>query len=410
MSFVKDIERWLHLGANGFWGQRAEMYRDISRSIEGKELLRDFIEGELAIAMSKQTMNKVRAKGLLHMRGLLDAGGVSLADVLIGTMPKKDHMALSILRKSQNQVEALLNLAKNVDEQKAMTKLIMKSLLSPLVLIPVGFVFSYVLATVAIPEFVKTAPPEVWTGFNLFVRVVAEAFDRFGLGVFAGISALTAWILIWALPNLTADWRYKAEGATGMDRIIWNLVFPFRPVFQMYRDIQGTRFLSDLSFLLKSGMLLQDALFVMLEDATPWMRKHLVMILGHLQATPGDHIGAFSQGVLSQFIAGRLHSAVRRDSGQFSNVLVDIGSKGQAEAQEALGRSATRFSSILLASTLGVIVFFYGGQATIIKSIEEANSPSAVTRREVERQRQKQLRIDQVNPDLSAQPPQSTRP
>lgn len=403
MSLLKDIKQWLNLGANGFWGGRADVYRDIARSIEGKELLRDFVEGELAIAMSKQTMNKVRAKGLLHMRGILDAGGASLADVLIQTMPKKDHMALGILRKSQSQEEALLNLAKNVDEQKAMTKLIIKSLISPLVLIPVGFVFAYVLATVAIPEFVKTAPPEVWTGFNWFVRVVAEAFDRFGLIVFAAISAFTAWILIWALPNLTADWRYRAEGATGTERIIWNLVFPFRPVLQMYRDIQGTRFLSDLSFLLKSGMLLQDALFTLIEDATPWMRKHLLLILDHLQKTPGDHIGAFSQGVLSQFIAGRLHSAVRRDSGQFSNVLVDIGSKGQAEAQEALGRSASRFSSILLASTLGVIVFFYGGQGSIIKAIEEANSPSAVTRREAERQRQQQLRTDQANSGLPVQ-------
>ena len=403
MSLLKDIKQWLNLGVNGFWGGRADVYRDIARSIEGKELLRDFVEGELAIAMSKQTMNKVRAKGLLHMRGILDAGGASLADVLIQTMPKKDHMALGILRKSQSQEEALLNLAKNVDEQKAMTKLIIKSLISPLVLIPVGFVFAYVLATVAIPEFVKTAPPEVWTGFNWFVRVVAEAFDRFGLIVFAAISAFTAWILIWALPNLTADWRYRAEGATGTERIIWNLVFPFRPVLQMYRDIQGTRFLSDLSFLLKSGMLLQDALFTLIEDATPWMRKHLLLILDHLQKTPGDHIGAFSQGVLSQFIAGRLHSAVRRDSGQFSNVLVDIGSKGQAEAQEALGRSASRFSSILLASTLGVIVFFYGGQGSIIKAIEEANSPSAVTRREAERQRQQQLRTDQANSGLPVQ-------
>lgn len=390
MSLLKDLEQWLNLGANGFWGQRADMYRDIARSIEGKELFRDFVEGELTIALSKRTQNKVRAKGLMHMRGLMDAGGLSLADILIATMPKKDHMALGILRKSNEPIEALNNLAKNVDEQKAMTKLVMKSLISPITLIPVGFIFAYVLATVAIPEFVKTAPPEIWTGFNYVVRVTAEAFQTYGVGVFSALCAFTGWLLIWGLPNLTANWRFVAEGATGKERLMWNLIFPFRPVLQMYRDIQGTRFLSDLSFLLKSGMLLQDAIETMMKDATPWMRKHLMMILGHLQTNPGDHIGAFSQGVLSQFIAGRLHSAVRRDSGQFSNVLVDIGSKGQADAQAALGASASRFSAILLISVMSVIVFFYGGQAAIIKSIEEANSPSAVTKREAARQRQQQ--------------------
>lgn len=390
MRLLKDLEQWLNLGANGFWGQRADVYRDIARSIEGKELFRDFVEGELTIALSKRTQNKVRAKGLMHMRGLMDAGGLSLADILIATMPKKDHMALGILRKSNEPIEALNNLAKNVDEQKAMTKLVMKSLISPITLIPVGFIFAYVLATVAIPEFVKTAPPEIWTGFNYVVRVTAEAFQSYGVGVFAALCAFTGWLLIWGLPNLTANWRFSAESATGKERLMWNLIFPFRPVLQMYRDIQGTRFLSDLSFLLKSGMLLQDAIETMMKDATPWMRKHLMMILGHLQTNPGDHIGAFSQGVLSQFIAGRLHSAVRRDSGQFSNVLVDIGSKGQADAQAALGASASRFSAILLVSVMSIIIFFYGGQATIIKSIEEANSPSAVTKREAARQRQQQ--------------------
>ena len=390
MSLLKDLEQWLNLGANGFWSQRADMYRDIARSIEGKELFRDFVEGELTIALSKRTQNKVRAKGLMHMRGLMDAGGLSLADILIATMPKKDHMALGILRKSNEPIEALNNLAKNVDEQKAMTKLVMKSLISPITLIPVGFIFAYVLATVAIPEFVKTAPPEIWTGFNYVVRVTAEAFQTYGVGVFSALCAFTGWLLIWGLPNLTANWRFVAEGATGKERLMWNLIFPFRPVLQMYRDIQGTRFLSDLSFLLKSGMLLQDAIETMMKDATPWMRKHLMMILGHLQTNPGDHIGAFSQGVLSQFIAGRLHSAVRRDSGQFSNVLVDIGSKGQADAQAALGASASRFSAILHISVMSVIIFFYGGQAAIIKSIEEANSPSAVTKREAARQRQQQ--------------------
>lgn len=390
MSLLKDIEQWLNLGANGFWGQRADMYRDIARSIEGKELFRDFVEGELTIALSKRTQNKVRAKGLMHMRGLMDAGGLSLADILIATMPKKDHMALGILRKSNEPIEALNNLAKNVDEQKAMTKLVMKSLISPITLIPVGFIFAYVLATVAIPEFVKTAPPEIWTGFNYAVRVTAEAFQAYGLITFAALTAFIGWLLIWGLPNLTANWRFAAEGATGKERLMWNLIFPFRPILQMYRDIQGTRFLSDLSFLLKSGMLLQDAIETMMKDSTPWMRKHLMMILGHLQTNPGDHIGAFSQGVLSQFIAGRLHSAVRRDSGQFSNVLVDIGSKGQADAQSALGASASRFSAILLISVMSVIIFFYGGQAAIIKSIEEANSPSAVTKREAARQSQQQ--------------------
>lgn len=390
------LKLFLKLGLNGFWSNRADIYRDIADSIEGKELLRDFIVGELAIASSPHTLNKSRASGLEHMRLVMDGGEFSLADILIATMPAKDHMALGVLRQSPDQIQALRNLANNVDEQKAITKLIMKSMVSPMLLLPVGFVFAYVLSSVSIPEFVKTAPPEVWTGFNYVVRVAAESFASFGPFVF-GILALTIfWWLSWGLANFTAQWRYSAECATGTKKILWNLFFPFRPALQIYRDISGTKFLSDLSFLLKSGMLLQDAISVMAQDATPWMRQHLIRIVEYMRLYPGDHIGAFSQGVLSQHLAGKLHSSVRRDTGRFAHVLIGIGSKGQKDAQEALGRNMTKLSAILLSLVLSVILFFYGGQAVIIKSIEEANSPGAVMKRE--RAKKQQQRIEATKP------------
>lgn len=408
MNWMNHFQMWLRLGLNGFWGRRADLYRDIAKSIEDKELLRDFVEGELAISMAPATLDKSRAAGLQYMRAVLEAGEYTIADVLISTMPKKDHMALGVLRNAPDKVEALRNIAKCVDEQHAMTRLVIKNLISPLLLIPVGFVFAYILATVSIPEFVKTAPQEIWVGLNQFIRVTAESFALFGPWVFGGLLATTFWLLTWGLANITGDWRYRAESASGTNRLLWNIVFPFRPMLQMYRDIQGTRFLSDLSYLLKSGIMLQDSLAIMTQDATPWMRKHILKIIGHLHAYPGDHIGAFGQGVLSHFLAGRLHSAVRRDSGRFSDVLIQIGSKGQEEAQEALGRSAVKFSATLLVLTVAVIVFFYGGQGVIIKSIEEANSPSAVMRREATRRQQQLQKADAERQKAKQSPPVSS--
>lgn len=402
-GIVEHFQRWLKLGVSGFWGRRSDFYRDVARAIESKELLRDFVEGELAISLAPRTLDKSRAGGLLHMRAILDAGSFTLADVLIATMPQKDHMALGVLRHSPDQVEALLNLAKNVDEQSAMAKLVLKNFISPLLLLPVGFIFAYVLSSVSIPEFVKTAPPEIWTGFNYAVRISAETFAKFGPWVFGVISSAFSWWLFWGLSNLTSDWRYHAEGVTGTEKIVWNLIFPLRPMLQMYRDISGTKFLSDLSYLLKSGMLLQDALTTMAHDASPWMRKHLIKIIDHMRVYPGDHVGAFSQGVLSQFLAGRLHSAVRRDGGKFAQVLIGIGSQGQREAQEVLVQSSVKISAIILTMVLSVILFFYAGQGVIIKSIEEANSPAAVMRREAAR-KQQQIQEGDQHPKINSNP------
>lgn len=179
MSFFNDLRMWgFDLVSMAFGASEQTSYRDVA-SIEDKRV-RVILSKELAISTATATLDKTRAAGLNYMRAILDAGEYTVADILISTMPRKDHMALGVLRNSPDTIDALRNLAKCVDEQSAMSKMVMKSLVSPLLLIPVGFVFAYVLATVSIPEFVKTAPPEIWTGFNQFLRVVAETFAYIG--------------------------------------------------------------------------------------------------------------------------------------------------------------------------------------------------------------------------------------
>jgi hypothetical protein len=402
MNLTTALRRYLRLGR--FWTKRTTFYRDMATSLTERELPKDFVEGELQIAMTPATADKARATGLAFMRSAMDAGDPTLHEVLVASMPASDNLALTTLKDARDRPAALHALANTIDEQIALNKMVRQALFSPTVLVPVGFAFAYILSTVSIPEFAKGAPEEVWTGFNSLVRDSANWMARWGLWFLAGLVASLVWLLVWALPNLTARWRYRAEAARGWSAAGWTLVFPGTPVLRMYRDVQAARMLGNLANLLQSGNLLNEALATLAHGAQPWMQGHLLRVLDHLQREPGDYVGAFGHGVLSPFLLARMHSMVRRDAGgQFDKVLIDLGTKGQIEARESIRIGAASMNAVLLVLTLGVIMFFYFGQARIAFAIEQANSPSAIAKRQMQRGQQS------PGAHSAGSPPASTR-
>lgn len=380
MSIHRDILRFLKF--NRFWATRSDFYNDLAQAIEDKELLRDFVEGEALIAESPLTRNKAKATALAIMRDLMRDGANSIYEVVGPVMPRSDEMGLTVVRDAKEPVRALRSLAANVEEQKSMTKIVRASAASPAMLLPVGFGFSYVLATTSIPAFEKAAPPEVWVGFAGLVRDVANFIAMHGLTLFAITMIVGSWFIFWGLANITSRWRYSCEHSYGAKALPWVLLWPLKPLLMLYRDIQSSRMLSDLSVYLRNGLGLQDAVSNLAAGSSPWMRQHLEWVIEHLQMSPGDYIGAFSHGILSRTMLSRLHSMVRRDAGQdFAQVLVKVGTTGQEKAREDIKKAAARGNFVLLTLTLSLVMFFYVGQSWIVFQIQQENSPSAIQMR-----------------------------
>jgi len=391
-----DIDRFLTLWP--FWGRRAELYRDIAESIDARELLRDFIEGEWRIASNPATADKAKAAVLGYMRRLMESGITALDDVLARTMPESDAMGIAVVADAQDRAAALRFVALNVEQQSAMGKVIASALTSPAVLAPIAFAFAYVMAAYVIPAFEQGAPPEVWVGFAALVRNAAVLFKTYAPILVVGVLGGLAWFSLHGLANTTAMWRYQAESAVGTARVPWMLLGPVRPMLTIYRDIQSARMLSNLATLLQAGRGLQDALSELAKHASPWMRKHIHWVLEHMQLNPGDNVAAFSHGILSGPLLARLHTKVRRDAGaDFARVLVDIGTLGQEQARADVQRYAQRLNIVLLGGVLSVILFFYGGQNFILLKIREETSPQAIQQRELQRQQKRALETTPVS-------------
>lgn len=381
-QFYASLKKSLLL--QGFWKNRTIFYRDLAKALEKKELARDFIVGELVVATTPATEDKNRAKGLMYLNQIMSSSDLSLHEALTSVMPSSDSLALLTLKFSKDVPSALRQLADNVDQQIEMTKIVKQALISPMLLLPVTYAFAYILSTVSIPEFAKAAPEEVWTPFNLLVKNTANLFANYSAPIAIAILIGLVWVFTWGLQNFTQKWRFQMEKARGYSSLRWILIFPFQPIFYLYRDIQGTRMLGNLANMMQSGLVLSEAISKLSYGAQPWMRKHLITINQHLQVREGDYVGAFSHGILPVFLLSRMSSMVRSDAGQeFNKILVELGTRGMSDARESVKKTATTINAVLLSTAFSIIGFFYIGQNLIAVSIQDSNSPAAVMKRQV---------------------------
>jgi hypothetical protein len=384
MSALRELTKFAQY--HSFWAVRADFYRDLAQAVQDRELLRDFINGELQISLSPKTQDKDRAKALTAMQTLMQAGYNSIDEVLSGVMPAADAMGLAVVRDAKDRAAAIRTIANNIEQQMAMSKVVRLALASPALLLPVGFAFAFILSTYSIPAFEKAAPPEVWVGYAALVRDSAKVFAQWGVPAFAISFLASFWFFGWGLSNLTSMWRYKAENARGWSKAAWLLLGPIQPLLSIYRDVQSSRMLANLAVYLQNGRGLQEALADLSGSTSPWMRKHILWVLEHLQISPGDYVGAFSHGILSAPLLARLHSKVRRDAGQeFSKVLIDVGTAGQEKAREDVKKAAGHANFVLLLLTLGIVLFFYFGQSWIVFQIQDQSSPTKVQMRALQK-------------------------
>lgn len=391
MTLVQQIGRWFRLQA--FWASRSTFYRELAQSILDKELLRDFVRGELEISLAKPTHMPARARGLQHMRTVMDSGVLGLGEVLAATMPATDHLALAILRETSSETEqaAILGrLAHTVQEQAAMVLMIRRATYAPLFLLAVGFVVAMIFSKLMIPAFEQAAPPDAWTGLAQFIRQVALGFSHYGIPVFLGLLLALLCLVLLVLPNAVGRWRFRAESAMGAERLLWTVACPVLPVqllLKFHRDIEGGRMLVNLAGFLQAGWGLQDALQGLGQSASPWMRRHLAWILEHLQLIQGDYVGAFSHGVLSTPLLTQLHTRVRRDVGaNFSQTLVYLSQISEQTTKEAIVQLTRTISLTALGLVMGVNLFFSLGQIYLTQVIQEANTAASVERRLIQRQ------------------------
>lgn len=364
-----------HLNLRGFHAKREEFYEQLARAQENREGLRFFLEAELKISAAPKTRDSSRAYALRLMRARLARGDSNKFSGILGAvMPAGDMLMLSALDDAPDKAALLRAIAHSIREQRAMKKVVRGRMLPPLLILPGALGFTYILATKSLPIIVKVAPPEVWTPFNMAVRIFSEFVSVWGAHVVAAIAA-SAVFFAYQLPRWTGKWRTRLEA---MSPKTATLLFPVLPValpLVLYRDFQAGMTFNALAVLLRSGRTLKDSLSAIRRTSRPWLRWHIHRVLTYLEANPTGYQRAFESGLMSAHMLARLSSEIRATP-RFDEVLIRLGNQGSAEVREMVDRQMFVLNAMLLGMGGLLVVFVWLGQLSISQSMQQELSPT----------------------------------
>jgi len=134
-----------------------------------------------------------------------------------------------------------------------------KAFAYPVVLVGMAAVVLNIVSTRLVPSMSKASDPSTWTGSGRALYLIAETTTNYGV-IIALIIGIIISIVIITLPKWRGGLRFHADKA-----LPWS----------MYRMIHGATFLMNVAVLVRSGVMLNDALALLSERASPWLKERI---------------------------------------------------------------------------------------------------------------------------------------
>lgn len=198
--------------------------------------------------------------------------GESLADALDGWVSPAERLLISSGEESGRLIDSLRHIGTMSLRGSEMRDAILRACLYPIFLLIGIVVLFWIMDFVLVQRIaVLGLAPAIaaLSGFAAACAAVKAATLPSAAGVLASLA-----LFHYALPN----W-------TGRTRILADRIIPF----SIYRMWNGAGFLVSLAALLRSGMALSRALFIIEQNATPWLRQRVFSARGQVLA--GANLG-----------------------------------------------------------------------------------------------------------------------
>jgi type II secretory pathway component PulF len=340
----RALLRWFEL--LDFRLKRAEFYRDLVEMYKRGESMLSFLEGELNNALLTKQHSRAAALRIVLRRYASGVDSARLGMLLRGVMPERDAMMIAAVEHAgTRKTQALEALAVATELQAQMRQAVLAQSATPLLIAPVCLIMISVVSDVILsidrstPVYVRD---QIWTGFNGLAKQIADFSIAYGGTAVAALGAVLTLAAL-SLPRWTGRWRLKADK--------W-------PLYSLYRDFQAGLLLSSLAMLLQTSATLRGSLEDMAARSNPVMRWHLARVLRSLDVEPNATLRAFGRGLLSPHLLARA-ATLQRTAGQFSDVLVQLGTSEGNRVLARVKRAASAMN-IALISVLGGLAAILG--------------------------------------------------
>ena len=338
--------------------KRAHFYRDLADALRRKVAVRDFLVTQAANARMLKDYEDVAV--YKAMSGRLEEGnGGTYAELLRGICPLSDQLLLAAIDDAgQKQEDAFQMCANAVEFQLRTLKTVAFNLVVPLIAIVLSAVMCGVVSEIVV-AIAKDAPAGVWTGFNGFVRALAEGIYAHGVTISVVVVAS-----IVSVGVLLPRWY----GATRLRLESW-------PAFGLYRDFNASIVLSSMALMIQAGKTMREALDAIRITARPWLRWHLGRIIRSLEDNPTDYISAFGGGLMPPSVRGRLASLLN-SSASFSDALVTLGTSEIGRLEKRVEHSSVAMSYSLSVAALSLCLVLSIGVSTIASALAREADPN----------------------------------
>lgn len=188
--------------------------------------------------------------------------GTNLSSALAPWIPYQEMMMLRAGEEGSTLCATLTDIIRTMKKQHAIYSVIIKAAIYPSVLI-IGA--SYVLTIIAqrvVPRLASVSDVNAWPPVSMLLMHISNFVNEFGKP-FVGCLFILIGFVAWTIPNWSSrlpTWRIK------MDSL---------PPYALYRILQGSIFLLNVSVMLKAQIQLVNILHELKTNASPWLKDRI---------------------------------------------------------------------------------------------------------------------------------------
>lgn len=212
------------------------------------------------------------------------------------------------------------------------------SLAGPLISLLMLMGVIYALPTLIVDVLVTLVPEDRWPTFSLPMLWLSKYVPVAGHWVLIG-AVVIAWKVVRALPTWTGPLRNKLDHAL----VPWSF----------YRAYQSATTMIAISGLKRSGRGLRHALEAIVNEATPWLREHLDVMIFRLSSQGATVVQAMDTGLLGKELMRDLRDYAKADAETKALELLGTACVKELRARISMLSTILRFTTMV-----GLVLLF----------------------------------------------------
>ncbi|MCW7547411.1 type II secretion system F family protein [Photorhabdus sp. APURE] len=251
---------------------RVRFYEHLIMMLENRVMLIDALREMYNVASDEG--HKPNGSYALVLSSCYEAvsQGSTLAESLLQWIGPNEVAVIAAGERSGDIRSAFMDAIAMIDASSKIRRAVIGASIYPAVLIGMICVLLHIVAGNLVPKLAAVSKPETWDGAAYTLYLMGTFVNDYGL--YSLIFLMILFILVaLSLPFLGGRLR------TELDRF---------PPWSLYRTIHGSMFILNVSLLIRSGMMLQSALELLLEQAgSRWLYVRIAATLEHISMGAG---------------------------------------------------------------------------------------------------------------------------